>query len=129
VSGYDHRVLDTVIHSRIRLAIVALLAAVDDAEFTHIRDEVGTTDGNLGNHLGRLAETGYVEGVRELDDGRPVTRYRLTDDGRAAFTRYVAHLEALLHGAEGAPAHRAGAPPPDDSATSSPSSSSTGSTS
>jgi DNA-binding transcriptional ArsR family regulator len=105
VTRYDHTALDDVIHSRIRLAIVALLAAVDDAEFTHLRDEVGTTDGNLGNHLARLGDAGYVEGVRELVDGRPVTRYRLTEGGRRAFARYVARLERLLApGAENPPA-------------------------
>lgn len=97
VNRFDHRGLDDVIHSRIRLAVMALLAAVDDAEFTHIRDQVGTTDGNLGNHLGRLAEAGYVEGVRELDEGRPLTRYRLTPSGLSAFARYVATLDELLH--------------------------------
>lgn len=96
MNRFDYRVLDGVIHSRIRLAVVALLAAVDRADFTHIRDAVGTTDGNLGTHMQRLVDTGYVSVVRELDGARPVSRYSLTDEGRAAFLAYTRHLERLL---------------------------------
>lgn len=97
MNRYDHRVLDGVIHSRIRLAVVALLASVDHADFTHIRDAVGTTDGNLGTHMQRLVDTGYVSVVRRMDGARPASRYRLTDEGRAAFLGYTRHLERLLH--------------------------------
>ena len=97
-SPFDYRALDDVIHSRIRLAVMAILASVEDAEFTYLRDKVGATDGNLSTHLSRLSEAGYVAVQRDLIGGRPASRYRLTDQGRAAFSDYLKRMEDLLGG-------------------------------
>lgn len=97
---FDYRELDDIIHSRIRLSVMAILASVKDAEFTYLRDQVRTTDGNLSTHLSRLDEAGYVESRKELADDRPVSRYRLTAEGRAAFRAYVDRMESLLGGIE-----------------------------
>lgn len=93
MTDFDYRALDPVIHSRLRLATVSLLASVDEAEFTWLRDAVGTTDGNLSTHVTRLVDAGYVA----ADRGSGVTRYRLTRAGRDAFRTYVDQLEHLLH--------------------------------
>lgn len=97
-SAFDYRALDDVIHSRIRLAVTAILASVADAEFTYLRDKVGATDGNLSTHLSKLTEAGYVDVRRELVDGRPTSRYSLSERGRGAFTDYLKHMESLLGG-------------------------------
>ena len=94
---YDHRHLDPLIHSRIRLSILAVLIGVEDAEFTYLREQVKTTDGNLGAHLRKLENAGYVLVSRSFVDRRPITRYRLTEEGRAALGDYVDSLERLLH--------------------------------
>lgn len=94
--SFDYRAIDDVIHSRIRLSIMAILGSVDSATFTHLRDEIGVTDGNLSTHLSRLAEAGYVEASKVLDEGRPASRYRLTRAGRTAFADYLTHLQNLL---------------------------------
>lgn len=92
--------LDERIHARLRLGVMALLAGVEEAEFTHIRDRLGATDGNLGSHLRKLEDAGLVA-VRKEPEGRGlVTRYRLTPEGRDAFRAYVDQLSALL-GLEG----------------------------
>jgi len=98
-SPFDYRAIDDAIHSRIRLAVMAILASVEDAEFTFLRDKVGATDGNLSTHLSRLSEAGYVVAHKELLDGRPVSRYRLTDSGRSALKAYLQRMERLLKGA------------------------------
>jgi DNA-binding transcriptional ArsR family regulator len=88
--------LDDRIHAKLRLAVMALLAGVDEAEFTHLRDRLGATDGNLGAHLRTLQEAGFIA-VRKQGEGRAaITRYRLTDEGRAAFRAYVDQLAAVL---------------------------------
>lgn len=93
MTRWDYRALDPLIHSRIRLAVLSLLTTADAAEFTWLRDTVGTTDGNLSTHLTRLIEADYLTADRSTG----ITRYRLTSDGRDAFGRYVEQLEALLH--------------------------------
>jgi DNA-binding MarR family transcriptional regulator len=96
MSDFDYQQLDDVIHSRIRLATMAILAAVDDAEFTFLRERVQATNGNLGTHLKKLEDAGYVEVEKTFVDRKPVSRYRLTTLGRRAFKEYVARIDRLL---------------------------------
>lgn len=96
MTDFDHRKLDRLIHSRIRVGVMAILAAAEEAEFTYLRDQVRTTDGNLGSHLGRLEEAGYVAVRKRFVDRKPVSRYRLTREGRRAFREYVDTLEGML---------------------------------
>lgn len=97
-SRYDHRQLDRLVHSRIRLAVLSILAAVEDAEFTYLRDRVNTTNGNLSTHMKKLEEAGYVEADKSFVDRKPVTRYQVTETGRQAFRTYVDRLETMLEG-------------------------------
>lgn len=98
---FDHRQLDRLVHSRIRLAVLSILAAVEDAGFTYLRDQVNTTDGNLSTHMKKLEEAGYVEVEKRFRDRKPQTRYRMTSEGREAFREYVDRLERIV--ASGAP--------------------------
>lgn len=93
---FDHRRLDKLVHSRIRLAVLSILAGVEDAEFTYLRDQVATTDGNLSTHLRKLEDAGYVEVQKSFRDRKPVTRYRMTEDGRRAFGEYVERLGRMV---------------------------------
>ncbi len=88
--------LDPVLHERGRLAIVSILAAVPKQTFTELRDTLGMTDGNLSVHLQKLEEKGYVAIDKQFVGRRPQTSARLTRPGRAAFTRYLDHLEAIV---------------------------------
>ena len=96
MTNFDYRQFDPLIHSRIRLSVLAILVSVDDAEFTYLREQVKATDGNLGAHLRRLEEAGYLHVTKRFVDRKPLTRYRVTDTGRKAFRRYVDSLEQLL---------------------------------
>lgn len=98
MSTFDYQRLDEVIHSRIRLALMSMLATVDAAEFTYLRDRTGATDGNLGAHLRKLEEAGYVTADKRFEARKPVTRYALTALGREAFHRYVQRLEDMIGG-------------------------------
>lgn len=99
-STFDYRRIDDAIHSRIRLSVMAILASVDDADFTWLRDKVGATDGNLSTHLSRLVDAGYLSSTRVLQKDRPVSRYALTPDGREAFDAYLERMEELLKGVD-----------------------------
>lgn len=98
MSEFDYQRLDEIIHSRIRLAVMSILATLEDAEFTYLRDRTGATDGNLGAHLRKLEEAGYLAVEKRFEDRKPVSRYRLTRLGRQAFRRYVDRLEAMIRG-------------------------------
>ncbi|MGI8771850.1 MAG: winged helix-turn-helix domain-containing protein [Acidobacteriaceae bacterium] len=88
--------LDPVIHGKLRLALLSLLAGVDEAEFTWLREKTGSTDGNLGSHLLKLEEAGYVGVEKKFVARKPVTLYRMTQRGREALSGYVQALKQLL---------------------------------
>ena len=96
MSDFDHTQLDDIIHSRIRLAIMAVLVGVEEAEFTFLRDKVNATDGNLSIHLKKLDEAGYVSAHKRFVDRKPLSSYKLTARGRRAFELYVERLESLI---------------------------------
>ncbi|MFH2032705.1 MAG: transcriptional regulator [Bacteroidota bacterium] len=94
--NFDYQQLDEIIHSRIRLAIMAVLVTVDEAEFTFLREKVHTTDGNLSTHLKKLEDTGYIAVNKSFENRKPVSRYMLTQKGKKAFESYVEHLERII---------------------------------
>jgi DNA-binding HxlR family transcriptional regulator len=91
--------LNPVIHGKLRLALLSLLAGVEEAEFTWLRQKTGATDGNLGAQLLKLEEAGYVSVKKRFVQRKPQTLYRMTNDGRQALTEYVQALKQLLGGA------------------------------
>jgi DNA-binding HxlR family transcriptional regulator len=96
LSDFDHTTLDDLIHSRLRLAIMAALAGVERADFSALKRQVNATDGNLGMHLRKLEEAGYIQADKQFQDRKPVTRYALTDTGKQAFAAYLDQLAAWL---------------------------------
>jgi DNA-binding PadR family transcriptional regulator len=88
--------LNPIIHGKLRLALLSLLATVEEAEFTWLRARTGSTDGNLGAQLMKLEEAGYVTVEKKFVLRKPQTLYRMTEQGRAALTEYVQALKQLL---------------------------------
>jgi DNA-binding PadR family transcriptional regulator len=91
--------LDPVIHGKLRLAVLSLLAGIEDADFTWLRDKTGSTDGNLGAQMLKLEDAGYVGMEKRFAGRKPQTVYRMTPAGREALAKYVAALRRLLGGA------------------------------
>lgn len=98
--AFDYRELDEVIHSRPRLGIMSILAAADEVEFAYLKERLGLTDGNLGAHLRKLEDAGYLTARKEFVDRRPRTTYAITEKGRQALDSYVMALERLIKGME-----------------------------
>lgn len=90
--------LDPILHSQLRLAVVSLLMAVREAEFTFIREKTQSTAGNLSVQISKLKEAGYIEVEKKFKDNYPQTICRITPGGIAAFERYVADIQAYLKG-------------------------------
>ena len=91
--------LNPVVHGRLRLALLSLLAGVEEAEFTWLRAKTKSTDGNLGAQLLKLEEAGYVAVEKKFVQRKPQSLYRITEAGRAALSEYVQALRELLGGA------------------------------
>jgi DNA-binding MarR family transcriptional regulator len=95
VEGFDIEKIDEVIHGRVRLGVMAYLAASDVAEFNELKAKLGATDGTLSVHLRKLEEAGYISIEKTFRDRRPLTRAKLTAEGRKAFKRYLDALGKL----------------------------------
>lgn len=91
--------LDPVIHAPARLRLMAALAALhgdDRIAFPRLQELQGLTAGNLGAHLRKLEDAGYIA-VEKTHRGRtPATYVSLTGPGRRALEDHTAALRALL---------------------------------
>jgi DNA-binding MarR family transcriptional regulator len=95
--------LDDLLQHRARITVAVLLSRQDQLSFTRLKELLDETDGNLGAHLRRLEDAGYLTVRKEFQDRRPVTWYRLTARGRRALTSHLEGLGRLIkHAAGGA---------------------------
>lgn len=95
--------LDDVIHQRVRLGILAVLAESRRVDFGYLRRALEVTDGNLSRHLQVLEEGGYVRIEKTFEGKRPRTWISATKEGRVAFRAEVDALRALLERVDGDP--------------------------
>ncbi len=80
--------VDRLIHEPARLSIMTNLFVVDSANATYLLRQTDLTWGNLGSHLSKLEDAGYVSVVKGYNGKKPETTVALTDTGRAALLEY-----------------------------------------
>jgi DNA-binding MarR family transcriptional regulator len=91
--------LNETIHQTVRLRIMASLVTLspnEEVEFTYLRDLLEVTDGNLGAHLRKLEEAGYIIITKAFVERKPRTYVSATIEGRKVFSEHVAALEEIL---------------------------------
>lgn len=96
--------LNEIIHQPVRLRIMALLAALPShlqVTFNSIRGALDLTDGNLGAHLHKLEEAGYVTITKTFVNKKPQTYVEVTEAGRQAFAEHSAALREILESSQG----------------------------
>ncbi len=79
---------DPLIHQSSRLAIMAVLAGSESADFTFLVKATGLNKGTLSKHLTKLRDAGYVEIDKGYKGNYPHTSAKLTRNGRKAFQDY-----------------------------------------
>ncbi|WP_419868861.1 winged helix-turn-helix domain-containing protein [Chryseobacterium sp. CT-SW4] len=82
--------------SRVRLGIMSVLMVNDWVDFSEMKNLLEVTDGNLASHSSALEKSGFIEVKKEFVGKKPKTSYRVTQDGRTAFTEHLNALEKLL---------------------------------
>jgi len=80
--------IDRVVHEPARLAIMAHLAVLDEADFVYLMNETGLTRGNLSSHMTKLEDAGYVTVSKGYAGRTPRTVLALTRAGRRALADY-----------------------------------------
>jgi DNA-binding MarR family transcriptional regulator len=88
--------MDELLLSKIRLAVIGQLVTAQWVTFSELQGSIKVTNGNLGAHLAKLVEAGYVKEEKRFEGRRPQSRYQLTKTGRSALLKHVAALRALI---------------------------------
>lgn len=88
--------LDPLLHSELRLAVMSLLLAAEEADFVYIRQQTQSTAGNLSVQLDKLSKAGYVEITKTFKGKVPCTLCRITPAGIKAFETYVEALKSYI---------------------------------
>jgi DNA-binding MarR family transcriptional regulator len=88
--------VDRLIHEPSRTVILAVLAAVESADFLYLQRETGLTKGNLSVHLSKLEEAGYISIEKTYRGKIPLTLCRMTEAGRKAFKNYREQLKTFV---------------------------------
>jgi DNA-binding MarR family transcriptional regulator len=88
--------LDPLLHSQLRLAVVSILMDNENAEFTYIREQTGSTAGNLSIQVTRLKDAGYIEVEKRFRNNYPLTICKITPLGRQKFIEYVVTLNDYI---------------------------------
>jgi DNA-binding transcriptional ArsR family regulator len=88
--------VDRLIHEPSRTVILAILAAVESADFLYLQRETGLTKGNLSVHLSKLEEAGYIEIEKTYRGKVPLTLCRMTEKGNLAFKDYRKQLQQFV---------------------------------
>jgi DNA-binding MarR family transcriptional regulator len=91
--------LNEIIHQPVRLRIMAALVTLEagnEVDFSYLRDLLEVTDGNLGAHLRKLEEAGYISVNKTFVERKPRTYVAATAEGRKVFQEHVAALESIL---------------------------------
>ena len=91
--------LNETIHQPVRLRIMAALVTLsenDEVDFTYLRELLDVTDGNLGAHLRKLEEAGYIAINKTFVNRKPRTYVLATSEGRKVFKEHVAALQSIL---------------------------------
>ncbi len=96
MSDFNYKNIDSILHSRIRLAVVSFLSGCQESDFTTIKRAVGASDGNLTTHLRKLEDVDYVIMRKDFVGRKPITYYKLSESGLKSFMDYVENLKQFL---------------------------------
>ena len=96
MTATDPGALDRLVHEPARLAILAVLAAVEEADFLFLLGQTGLTKGNLSSHAAKLEDAGYIVIEKTFVEKTPRTVYRLTEEGTEAFDTYRSKMQEFL---------------------------------
>lgn len=94
--SFDIFKIDEILHGRVRLGVMAYLMASEVAEFNTLKEALTVTEGTLSVHLRKLEEAGHIQIVKTFRGRRPLTRARLTPQGRQAFENYITILTDIV---------------------------------
>ena len=90
------KVLNPLLHSELRLAVMSILLSVESADFVYLREQTRATAGNLSVQIDKLQQAGYITVEKGFNGKKPRTTCAITEVGIAAFEEYVSALKSYI---------------------------------
>lgn len=75
---------------------MSVLMVNESADFSTLKELLGTTDGNLASHAKALEAEEYITVEKQFIGKKPNTSYKATRAGREAFVAHINAIEKLL---------------------------------
>jgi DNA-binding MarR family transcriptional regulator len=91
------KVLDPLLHSQLRLAIMSILVSVEKADFTYLKEKTNSSAGNLSVQLDKLSKASYIAVEKSFHNKKPLTVCRISELGLRAFENYIQDLRSNLN--------------------------------
>ncbi len=88
--------LNKAFENRIRLGIMSALVVNDSLDFNSLKELLDITDGNLASHLKGLEREEFVEVEKSFIGRKPNTKYKISKEGKKAFSNHIKALEKLI---------------------------------
>jgi len=88
-----------IIHQPARLQIMASLVSLqscEKADFMYLKKLLNFTDGNLGAHLAKLENAGYIKVEKTFVARKPRTFISIKGRGRDAFADHITALKQII---------------------------------
>lgn len=95
--NFNHKLISSILHNRLRLAILCAVAHSDEVDFMSLRNAVKTTDGNLSIQLKILEEQELIVVNKLTVSRRNQTNIAVTNKGLSALKVYREHLLSWLN--------------------------------
>lgn len=92
--------INRIFESRIRLGIMSVLVVNRSADFNTLKEQLGTTDGNLASHLKALETEKMILVSKQFIGRKPNTSYQITERGGKAFNDHLDALEDLINNSQ-----------------------------
>ncbi len=93
--------IDEIIHQKVRLGIMSILAAQEKIDFVELKDRLGLTDGNLSSHTALLERNKLLTVKKTFLNKKPKTTLRITRKGRETLRGYLKLLTTILNNQSG----------------------------
>ena len=75
---------------------MSILAGVEEADFTYLKNQTGATSGNLSVQIDKLTAADYITVEKGFKGKMPRTTCKITPTGQEAFSNYVESLKEYL---------------------------------
>tara|TARA_B100001115_G_C15493927_1_gene233508 strand:+ start:105 stop:395 length:291 start_codon:yes stop_codon:yes gene_type:complete len=92
--GFDQ--LNKAFDSRVRIGLMSILIVNNWVSYKEIKNLLDVTDGNLASHIQALEKISFLKIKKQFIGKKPLTTYKVTENGRKAFKEHINGLEKLL---------------------------------